>query len=193
MYDNMNPVIALFVNKHISYILTILLLSLGFLKGIEAVAGGPFDPIDPGEPGDYSVTLSVNDPAMGTVTGDGLYDYNAEVTIEAVPNSGYRFVEWSDAVTTNPRTFNITTDVTLTAIFEEADLTLRICMGSNEFTVTANPYAENILIHNAANTYSIAVPVAILPQLVQLPDYWPTGDYIVEFGAGSRKFIIRKQ
>ncbi|MDV7403036.1 hypothetical protein RZS08_67050, partial [Arthrospira platensis SPKY1] len=38
--------------------------------------------------------------------------------IYAVPNTGYNFVNWSDGVTTNPRTDNnVTSSITLTANF----------------------------------------------------------------------------
>ncbi len=65
----------------------------------------------------YTVTLSVNDEAMGTVTGAGTYEEGAEVTLEATANEGYKFVKWSDEETENPRTITVNADVMLTAIF----------------------------------------------------------------------------
>ena len=65
------------------------------------------------------IGTSVNDPAMGSVTGMGTYDKGTVVTLTATANEGYRFVRWSDDVTDNPRT--VTADVNgaaYTAVFE---------------------------------------------------------------------------
>ena len=65
------------------------------------------------------IGTSVNDSAMGSVTGMGTYDKGESVTLTATANEGYRFVSWSDEVTDNPRT--VTADVngvTYSAVFE---------------------------------------------------------------------------
>ncbi len=67
----------------------------------------------------FTVTLGVNDSTMGTVTGAGTYESGKTVTITAIANTGYKFVRWSDEVTTNPRELIVSQDTTLTAIFEE--------------------------------------------------------------------------
>ena len=69
----------------------------------------------------------------GTVTGAGEYDYGKEVTLTATANSGYKFVRWSDSVTTATRTIKVEADVNLTAIFVTED--------AKEFKVTLT--AEN--------------------------------------------------
>ena len=40
-------------------------------------------------------------------------------SITAIPNNGYRFVEWNDGDTNNPRSLILTQDTSFTAIFEE--------------------------------------------------------------------------
>jgi hypothetical protein len=55
---------------------------------------------------------------MGTVDNGGKYAYNSEVIISATANNGYRFVEWNDGNTENPRTITVTQDSTFTALFE---------------------------------------------------------------------------
>ena len=72
----------------------------------------------------YTVTLKVNDDKMGSVTGAGTYDGGSDVTIEAVPNTGYEFLHWSDNETDNPRTLKLTSDTTITAVFAESEATL---------------------------------------------------------------------
>ena len=72
-----------------------------------------------GEVEQIFIGTSVNDSAMGSVTGMGTYDKGTTVTLTATANSGYRFVSWSDDVTDNPRI--VTADVngvTYSAIFE---------------------------------------------------------------------------
>ena len=63
------------------------------------------------------LTVSVNNPAMGTALGNGQYDQDSTATIEAISNEGYRFLKWNDDNTDNPREVLITEDQSFTAIF----------------------------------------------------------------------------
>jgi hypothetical protein len=65
----------------------------------------------------YHVTTFANNSSMGTVTGGGNYIKDSEITISAMPKSGYRFMYWDDRNTQNPRTVTLTKDTVLTAIF----------------------------------------------------------------------------
>lgn len=78
----------------------------------------------------YTVTVSANDAAMGSVNGGGVYEENSTATIEAVPENGYEFVEWNDHVTTNPRTVTVTSDLSFVATFQPSTF---------EISVVANP------------------------------------------------------
>ena len=78
----------------------------------------------------YTVTVSSNDPAMGTVDGGGIYEENETATIEAIPATGYEFVSWNDDVADNPRSFTVTADVEFVATFQPISYTV---------TVAANP------------------------------------------------------
>ena len=66
----------------------------------------------------YTISTSVNDLTMGSVSGAGTYDANATVTLTPTAISGYHFVKWSDENTDNPRTITVITDATYEAIFE---------------------------------------------------------------------------
>ncbi len=44
----------------------------------------------------YTVSLSSNPAAGGTVTGGGTFDTGSAVTLTAVPSSGYRFLNWTE-------------------------------------------------------------------------------------------------
>ena len=67
----------------------------------------------------YLLTLAVNDPQMGSVSGGGEYAADTEVELKATANSGYVFVKWSDGDTNASRTYTTTAEaVTLTAEFK---------------------------------------------------------------------------
>ena len=71
----------------------------------------------------YTVTATPDDEEHGSVTGSGSYPMYTDVTLEAIPADGYVFEKWSDDDATNPRTFTLTSNVTLTATFAGADTT----------------------------------------------------------------------
>jgi hypothetical protein len=66
----------------------------------------------------HVLALTVNDTAMGSVSGAGIYDEGTMVTVTATPNDGYRFVQWSDDVTAATRLVKMDYDISLTAYFE---------------------------------------------------------------------------
>ncbi|MGN0186440.1 MAG: hypothetical protein ACI392_01670 [Paludibacteraceae bacterium] len=69
----------------------------------------------------YYVTVKTADALMGTVSGGGIYPSGTEVTITALANEGYKFVQWNDNNTDNSRTITVTSDVTYVATFAESD------------------------------------------------------------------------
>ena len=83
----------------------------------------------------YRVT-TVSKPADGgTTTGDGTYEYDEEVTVQARANEGFRFVNWTEedsVVSTNARyRFTVTCDRNLEAVFEND--------GGETHTITISP------------------------------------------------------
>ena len=68
-------------------------------------------------PNKYVVAATANNDAMGTVTGAGLYDENAEVTVTATAKQGYRFMGWNNGETNTTLTFTAA-DTTLVANFQ---------------------------------------------------------------------------
>ena len=58
---------------------------------------------------------------MGTVSGSGIFYQGDVVTITAIPNSGYHFVEWSDGNSHATRDILLTSDTTLFATFSAGD------------------------------------------------------------------------
>jgi len=74
----------------------------------------------------HTLTIAVNDPSMGTTNPTpGTYTYNegSTVKVQAIPNTGYRFKNWTldtTSSTENPITVYMDKDYTLTAYFEAA-------------------------------------------------------------------------
>lgn len=64
----------------------------------------------------YACILSDNEE-FGTVRGEGLYNLNENITIQAFPKSGHRFFKWHDGNTDNPRNIMLTSDTVIVAYF----------------------------------------------------------------------------
>lgn len=75
-----------------------------------------------------------NNSAWGTVTGETQY-WNEPITVTATPNEGYRFVQWSDGITDNPRAFTLTADSTITAEFAPNTFTLNVTCDAEQGTI----------------------------------------------------------
>ncbi|NLF58053.1 MAG: hypothetical protein GX580_10485, partial [Candidatus Hydrogenedens sp.] len=78
-------------------------------------------------------TLTYRAGANGTITGTAPQEVNHGedgAPVEAVPDTGYRFVVWSDGSAQNPRTdLNVTADLTVTAAFAVSRHTLSYTAG----------------------------------------------------------------
>ena len=68
----------------------------------------------------YTVSVSSANSSMGTVSGGGTYEEGQTATVTATPKSGYKFTRWSNGSTANPYSFTVTSDVSLTAYFEQS-------------------------------------------------------------------------
>ena len=80
----------------------------------------------------FTITLVSDDENMGTVSGDGTYDYGSERQISAIPVEHFRFVSWNDNNTDNPRSIILTADTTFTAYFEAIPQYVIEATSSNE-------------------------------------------------------------
>ncbi len=76
------------------------------------------------EPIRFQISATAEPEEGGNVTGDGLYEYQTQVRLTAIPAAGYRFSGWQDAVTGETLSaqtgfaFQATADRQLTAVFE---------------------------------------------------------------------------
>lgn len=73
----------------------------------------------------YNVDVVVE--GRGSVEGTGEYTYNSEVVLTATAADEYsKFVKWSDGETSVTRTFTVTSDVKLIAVFENVTFGVNI-------------------------------------------------------------------
>jgi hypothetical protein len=124
----------------------------------------------------YHVTVFADDPSMGSVSGGGDYAVNSTAVIEATPNAGYRFKQWQDGNTQNPRSITVTQDIVFSAEFVSVkhkvllsvnDITRGTVSGNGEYTIntvvtiTATPYTGYRFVGwsdgNKNNTRTITV------------------------------------
>lgn len=70
-------------------------------------------------PASRTISTEVSPQGSGTVTGGGTYEFDTTVTLTAKPNSGYKFVKWSDGTTTPTMTVTANSNFTVTAYFEK--------------------------------------------------------------------------
>ncbi|MDR0605657.1 MAG: leucine-rich repeat domain-containing protein [Bacteroidales bacterium] len=100
----------------------------------------------------FGVTVQSNDTTMGTayITQANTCANNMAI-IEATANAGYRFVQWNDGDTSNPRTITITQDISYTAIFDIANAITDIDIST--ISIYPNPVMNNINITLPENVY----------------------------------------
>ena len=130
----------------------------------------------------YTITAYANNSAMGDVTGGGTYSQYTNATLTAIPNNGYRFVQWQDGNRSNPRTVTVTHNATYMAYFDtvvctvivsSSDSTRGIASGGGSYladttiTINATPMPHyrfsSWTISDAWDTYtSTANPLSYL-------------------------------
>lgn len=76
----------------------------------------------------YTITATATN---GKVSGTGTFGEGASVELTATPNSGYRFTQWSDGNTDNPRTVTVTEDKQYTAMFTKVAFNITVNQNCN--------------------------------------------------------------
>ncbi len=93
----------------------------------------------------YQVTVTANDPAMGTVTGTGEYSKGATAELTATPNAGYKFVKWTvdetEKSTETTYSFTVTEDVEVVANFQAIPKETVYFVNAEDWTGTIYAYA----------------------------------------------------
>ncbi len=73
----------------------------------------------------YTITTDLNNPGAGTVSGGQTVEYLDTVTLKADPNFGWRFTNWEDGNTDNPRIVVVERDLLFKAIFVPKNIVLK--------------------------------------------------------------------
>lgn len=114
---------------------------------------------------DFAYIFASNNDTMGTVSV-GVPDCDSNITVMALANTGYQFNSWSDGSTENPRTFHLTGDITITALF-----------GYRTYTVVGQPSdaSRGTVTGNATVDYLDSVTLSATANYGYHFDHWSDG------------------
>lgn len=101
----------------------------------------------------YNINISAEN---GTIDGaeSGSYDYGTELTLTAIPDDGYKFVQWNDTYNNNnPRTLTVTSDRNISALFivEHQE----VSEGENYVYAMGNETDNGVFVPTETATYTI--------------------------------------
>ncbi len=105
------------------------------------------------EVNNYNVLAAANELAMGTVEGAASYAYLSRTQLKAVPNDGFKFKEWSDGETANPRNILVYSDTAFTAVFVSSEVTAIGDKIANAINIYTN--GRTIVVENANDEISV--------------------------------------
>ena len=141
------------------------------------------------EANSFAITTTVNNDAMGSVTEGGEYTHGTEITLTATANEGYRFTQWSDGNTDNPRIITVTENKTYTAEFEVAEATN---VETSKIS-SANIYTTNGTLHieGATDDYHILDAAGRLIYSGNATTLTlPRGIYLITIGGEVEKIVL---
>lgn len=96
----------------------------------------------------FDIMVQANDTAMGYVVINDSASCTQPVVLTAIPYDGYHFCCWSDSNSTNPRSISLTSDISLTAFFEQdapaPDTVWRSVMVTSSVDGVCEPYGSGL-------------------------------------------------
>lgn len=114
----------------------------------------------------YIVSATPNDSSLGSTTGSGEYEYLTSCTITATPVVGSYFVSWSDGDTNATRTFTVTGDMTVRAVFK-----------AHSYTITVNKNVDACFADGSGEyAYNSIAALTARPANGYIFDHWETSD-----------------
>lgn len=121
------------------------LIVLGFIFFLSACTKDPI------------FTLSFTSETGGTVDNPGgAYELGKTVVVTAVPEAEYEFDQWSDGNTDNPRSIQVTADLTITAIFKKKQYDLEVIINGG------GSVTEEVLVQGIKSTYNSGTSVKLI-------------------------------
>ena len=130
------------------------------------------------ESNSYAVTATVNPQVGGSVIGSGSYEHGSMVTLTAIPNEGYRFVNWvkdGETVSTSATySFTVTENGNYVANFE---------LNSYAVTATVNPEVGGVVTGSGTYLHGTNATLAASPNDGYIFLNWTKGGEIVSQNA----------
>lgn len=135
----------------------------------------------------YTISVSANPSAGGTVSGGGTYDYGSSCTLTATSATGYSFVNWTEngevASTEATYSFTVTRDKNLVANFIEAGSGCSITFNLNDsfgdgwtgnyLVVSYGDISEQLTIENGSTaSYNLEIPDGSNVELTWISGSW---------------------
>lgn len=139
----------------------------------------------------YTVTVESSNPTMGHVSGGGQALGGGTVTIRAIPNEGYRFLNWQDGNTETPRVVTVNSDVTYTAYFESTTQGVSDIYGSSIMVYAA----DGRIVVRETEGMEVRVFDVVGHEVTQLTrngetPMLPRGVYLVKVGTLPAKKVV---
>ena len=155
-------------------------------------------------PNRYSVTAESSDLERGSVEGGGVYDEGETVELRARAWRHYRFLQWDDGVTENPRRFVVTQDTSFTALFTDPEGIATADSLGRLVQLLPNPATERVRVQSGCGLRVVEVfdghGRMVLTQTAEGNEveidisYWAPGSYVVrvytELGIASRRLVV---
>jgi hypothetical protein len=128
----------------------------------------------------YTLTLQTSDG--GTVTGQGLYNYNSTATMRATPNTGYSFVNWTNNGVEYSK--NATESTLMTT-----DRTYKANFAKKSYTITLSASTGGTVSGSGSYEYITTCIVAATPNSGYAFLNWTEGSTVVSTDA-SYSFTV---
>ena len=154
-----------------------------------------FTNITGGSACEVNVNVVINPTQAASPTGNGRHTIGDTVSIGAIANSGYTFIDWNDGVTSNPRSIVVLSDTTFTANFSStgaiADVegNATIVIASKRVITAQNVKGGVLAIYDLGGRCLVRRDVA---EGSELQFTVPTaGVYVVRNNENSVKIVVR--
>ena len=118
----------------------------------------------------HTITVLSNNETMGTVSGGGTYMETTTATLTANNKYSFRFVQWNDGNTDNPRYITVMQDATYTAEFAMDPLTTYY-----NITATSNNNNMGIVIGGGSYLHNHTATLAAIPNKGYYFEKWNDG------------------
>lgn len=152
------------------------------------------DTITVGEPMDFYDLSVLSVQSTGIAVGSGQFCDGTIVEIAGIPVVGNHFVQWSDGNTENPRHVTVTSDITLTAMFDIDQVGVTE-VPSSDFIVTVQ---DNVITVQGTTEQRVRIFDAVGRLLITVPNtqetqhfrMTSTGVYLVQVGDGTAQRVV---